>query len=131
MLLYTHLLFSLMIALITGLNPVLMIIGALLPDIDNPESIIGQLFKKVSEKIYEKYNHRGLTHSILFIMPLMIIPSLGIGALTHILLDLMTKSGVQLMYPNKTRYILFGGSLITGTHDMIASIACIMVMVLC
>jgi len=120
-----------MIAVITKLDPLMMIIGAALPDIDNPDSIIGQLFKKLSEKIYENYNHRGLTHSIIFALPLMVIPSLGIGVLTHVLLDLMTKSGVQLLYPSKTRYVLFGGTLITGTHDMIASIACIMVMILC
>lgn len=131
MLWYTHLLFSIVISRLLKINLILIIIGSLLPDIDNPESIIGTLFKRLSEKIYEKCNHRGLTHSLLFAAPLMVIPSLGIGVLSHLVLDLLTNNGVQLMYPSKNRYVLFGGSLKTGVHDTIASVVCLMVMILC
>ena len=60
-----------------------------------------------------KIRHRGFTHSLIFLFlisiliyyldkSLVIFALIGVGS--HILLDSMTKSGVQLFYPKKKKY---------------------------
>jgi inner membrane protein len=82
-------------------------IGSILPDVDEPNSYIGQKLIFVSEPLkFFGIGHRTYTHSLIF--PL-IIALLGIlnplfffiafGAFMHIMEDFITNSGVPLFYP--------------------------------
>lgn len=87
-----------------------VLIGSLLPDIDHPQSIIGQRVPFISTPIHKLWGHRSITHSIFFLMGStylahflsfsFIALGLGIGILSHILLDLLCPgSGVAFLYP--------------------------------
>lgn len=93
------------------------VVGALLPDIDHPQSYLGRKIRFLSNILYSTIGHRTFTHSFLFTFILGIIVSffnyslstgLVIGILSHILLDMLTARGVSIFYPfNKKRYKLF------------------------
>ncbi|AII14806.1 predicted membrane-bound metal-dependent hydrolase (DUF457 domain) [Campylobacter iguaniorum] len=85
-------------------------IGALFPDIDEPQSKIGQKFTAVSNLIKTLFGHRGVTHffivpAILAVLFLIFLPAnstyiaLGsgfiLGYTLHIVGDAFTKSGIQ------------------------------------
>lgn len=88
------------------------ILGSLLPDIDHPKSTIS-----LKLKLYLFIKHRGFTHSLtaLFLF-ILIAPWAGtilnqdlyrgiiIGIISHIFLDSLTPSGVQLFFPCKKRF---------------------------
>ena len=85
-------------------------LGALLPDIDHPKSMLGSKFPPISELLYNTVGHRTLTHSILFSFVVGILitlvgqPSLGlgtfVGCISHIMLDLLSfGNGVAFLYP--------------------------------
>jgi len=89
-----------------------IIIGAVLPDIDEPKSLIGRKLFFLSYILRAiGLKHRTLSHSIIFslifILPAFIVPSpyknilfgLGIGSILHCVGDLFTISGL--------RYFLF------------------------
>lgn len=96
------------------------VLGSLLPDIDHPNSYIGKRLKPLSFAINKTFGHRGITHTLLFVflisflfwlLSLFLIPSsltflfysffVGcvIGIVSHLVLDMSTKSGVPLFYP--------------------------------
>lgn len=90
------------------------ILFSLLPDIDTPKSIIGKPIYPLSRWIYRKYGHRTITHSLLFTVILTLItfifqrlqvipPNYTIivffAYFGHLLLDMLTTSGVPLLYP--------------------------------
>ena len=86
--------------------------AALLPDVDHSSSVLGK-----RTKIFSFLKHRGLTHSILGVALLYLIlyqiglnfypqispfiPYILLGCASHILLDMLTPSGVALFYPFK------------------------------
>lgn len=87
---------------------------SLLPDIDTPKSLIGKPFYPLSKWLYRKYGHRTITHSILFALILTLItyifqrlqiipPHYAIivffAYFGHLLLDMLTTTGVPLLYP--------------------------------
>ena len=75
--------------------------GSILPDIDHSGSTLGKHIKPLSKHL----KHRGLTHSLLFlIVTSLISPYLGLGVLTHIALDMLNPQGVKLFYPNKKSF---------------------------
>lgn len=113
----THIAFGLLCGLFTigffNANPYLffsiVIAGTLIPDMDHPNSKIGKklgIFSKIFNFIF---GHRGITHSLLFpLIITMIIFSLvgleyaapfAIGYLSHIVIDALTKKGVNFFYP--------------------------------
>jgi len=110
-------------------------LGAILPDIDMPESAIGMLLFPISRWIYEKYGHRTITHSLRFwlgMTALSFIVSLffglenliyafafSIGILAHLISDGMTKSGVPLLYPDLRPFYFLPENLLitTGTFQ--------------
>ncbi len=104
--LITHILAGLTINKLLGLtNPLnnwLIITGSALPDIDN---LLG-------------LKHRTITHSLLMLITL-ISPPLGLGVLTHLVLDLLTITGCQLLWPKREWFIILGAPLRTGKHDVI------------
>lgn len=91
-------------------------IGALLPDIDTPKSAIGRIFPP-SKLIEQKYGHRQITHSWIFILislllfsPCLIFGVLKyfgiiIGVISHIMLDMANLSGVPFFYPSSSRFV--------------------------
>ena len=77
-----------------------LVFGSILPDIDHPGSMIGKnvpLLPKILK-------HRGFTHSILFCVSMLLFNTwLCIGCIVHIIMDMMTKQGVELLYPNHSK----------------------------
>lgn len=103
------------------------VIGSIFPDIDHKGSYISKRVKAVSFFISRLLKHRGITHApivsifmmgvllvvgrFFFFSDLLNVGIIGflIGALSHILLDSMTKGGVPLLYPfNKKKFSLMG-----------------------
>ena len=117
MLFWTHLIVGIFMALL--LYPistshitfiVVLIISSLLPDIDSPTSKIGR--NGVSKTFSAFFKHRGIVHSVFFIVLIYFIlrsfwmeaslPFL-IGYSTHLVLDLLTPRGLKPFWPFKKR----------------------------
>lgn len=91
-------------------------LGALLPDIDHPQSWAGRKMRVVSIPLSMLVGHRGVTHSALAILgclALLAVMGVGwlaapvvVGYLSHLLADSLTPSGVPLLWPNKRRFSL-------------------------
>lgn len=98
-------------------------LGALLPDIDHPRSTITNKVKPIGYTFSIVFKHRGFTHSVLGSIVMTILfgwlfslagmnkafnivltKSIYIGIISHILLDMLTPSGVDLLYPYNRRY---------------------------
>jgi inner membrane protein len=112
------------------------ILGAVIPDIDHPKSVIGKIFYFISAPIERKYGHRTVTHSfigwavftiifaflILFgIWILDIVWKLGFGYwnlaprwiasfsisyMSHLILDMFNRRGSQLFWPDPSRDVI-------------------------
>lgn len=87
-----------------------ILFGSLLPDIDHPHSVLGRRVRFISVPIHKYFGHRSITHSIIFLVICTYLPiylgydaigtGLGIGIISHILLDLLCPgSGVAFLYP--------------------------------
>ena len=103
--------------------------GSLLPDIDTPTSSIGRPFFPLARWINQKIGHRTLTHSFLgtAIFALLVLGAawsfrkwttegpalmhfgwlLILGYGSHILVDTLNKTGVELFWPCKLRCVFF------------------------
>ena len=120
----THMAFGLLIGSIFSDSHLLMlgaIIGAILPDIDSAKSFLGKKAMPLSGFFERFLGHRGVLHSLLSCLALFFIAwllspglglGLGIGCVSHLLLDSFTVSGVQPFIPLKTR---IRGSIRTGS----------------
>jgi inner membrane protein len=106
-------------------------LGALLPDIDHPQSWAGRRMALVSVPLAALIGHRGITHSLLAVLgfalllawlgPHHLVAPLAVGYLSHLLADSFTLSGVPLLWPSKRPY---GPKLIrTGSLAEIALVA--------
>ncbi|MDD9341154.1 metal-dependent hydrolase [Providencia heimbachae] len=98
------------------------LLGALLPDIDHPSSIPGRLFRIFSLPISKLCGHRGFTHSLIAWMILLIscyqwlpaswgipvdlVQAFLLGYLSHLIADMLTPSGVPLLWPLPQRFCL-------------------------
>lgn len=96
------------------------LLTSLLPDIDHPQSIIGQRLKWFSVPVARVFGHRGFTHSLLAIIvsiiliqlkisptefiPVDVFHAMIIGYLSHLLADMLTPSGVPLLWPCRWRF---------------------------
>ena len=82
---------------------VLVTVGSVLPDVDTNRSIFGKYAWIFSYLL----PHRGPTHGLLTLaLATFIHPWLGLGVLTHVLLDMTTSSGVKLLWPYEKNYRL-------------------------
>ena len=116
----THLAFGLLLGLVIKEYAfssfswwIVGIIGfaALLPDIDTPVSWIGRRAKIISYSLKLFFEHRGLTHSFLFmgiigVLGFAVFPEYNayfiavlFGIFAHIFLDCLTKEGVRVLWP--------------------------------
>ncbi|PZT49032.1 hypothetical protein B6S12_00085 [Helicobacter valdiviensis] len=93
--------------------------GAILPDIDEPNSLLGKKTFFISHILKILTGHRGLTHSFFFVSLFFaltfLIPNfetlmigITLGIFLHLLGDMMTPSGVPILLPfsQKNFYIL-------------------------
>ena len=90
-------------------NMLALWVGAVLPDIDEPESYIGRRTRGISDLIHLIFGHRGITHTLLFVCILAItfVPLtykighveigfwLVVGSFLHIFEDSFSNSGVK------------------------------------
>ncbi len=98
---------------LSALDPVelgLAVAGALLPDIDHPQSWVGRRSRPVSTLVSRVLGHRGVTHSALAVAALVallmqrgysrdITAALAVGYLSHLAADLLTPRGLRLAWP--------------------------------
>jgi len=96
---------GLIVAAVTGLNPLMVFIGSVIPDLDVLPYLFGVGYRKT---------HRTITHSVF--MPVLLaffsLP-LAFGVLSHIFLDFLFYPGIKLFYPFVKRdYFLFKGDLV-------------------
>src|SRR5476649_1834530 len=90
------------------------LLTSLLPDIDHPQSVLGQRLRWLSLPIARIFGHRGFTHSLLAIIgvimlftlqitpgivPLDVFHGMIVGYLSHIIADMLTPAGVPLLWP--------------------------------
>lgn len=90
--------------------------GALLPDIDHPQSWAGRKMRYVSVPLSMLVGHRGVTHSLIAVLACMatlvimgtgwVAAPVAVGYLSHLVADGMTPSGVPLLWPMKRRFTL-------------------------
>lgn len=91
-------------------------LGALLPDIDHPQSWAGRKMRVVSVPLSLLVGHRGITHSavaVLAALAVLLVMGMGwvaapvaVGYLSHLLADGLTPSGVPLLWPSRRRFTL-------------------------
>ncbi len=78
-------------AWLTGLNPVPVIIGSVIPDLDVIPHLFGVGYRKT---------HRTITHSVFMpLFSLFFSVPVAIGVLLHLLVDAVTYPGIKLFYP--------------------------------
>mgnify|MGYP001344715745 CR=1 FL=1 len=112
------------------------ILGAIIPDIDHPRSIIGKLFLPISIPLERRYGHRTITHSligwaisstifaalVLFVVWILgFVSDLGFSILdlaprwvaafsisyfSHLVLDMLNPRGSQMFWPDPGRDVI-------------------------
>jgi inner membrane protein len=112
------------------------ILGAIMPDIDHPKSVIGKMFYFISAPIERRYGHRTITHSFIgwaissvifaflvlfgififgFVLKFEIggldlwprwIAAFSISYMSHLLLDMLNPRGSQMFWPNPGRDVM-------------------------
>ncbi len=91
--------------------------GALLPDIDHPQSWVGRRVRLVSRPAAAMLGHRGVTHSLLAVAACGLLlrwdgvahavaAPLLVGYLSHLAADLLTSSGLRLTWPLRHRVVI-------------------------
>lgn len=93
-------------------------IGALLPDLDHPQSTISRRVWLAGATLRMVVSHRGALHSLLAMAAALLLAatvqgdwsqialSAAVGYCSHIVLDALTVSGVPLFWPKQQRYRL-------------------------
>lgn len=96
-------------------------LGSLVPDIDHPNSFLGKITWGWLVPYHERQGiawkiHRKFTHSLTFTILVagvtlitgfpVVALGLSVGIISHLLGDMMTPSGVPLLYPYKEIYQL-------------------------
>ncbi|ABO67075.1 MULTISPECIES: metal-dependent hydrolase [Geobacillus] len=86
-----------------------LVIGSLLPDIDEPSSYVGRRSFGVASKVKEAFGHRGMTHSFIVWGVLAALvwrdssspfaAGIVLGYLFHIIEDFFSVQGVPLFWP--------------------------------
>ena len=86
-----------------------VLVGALMPDLDQPDSKMGRNFGIVSKLIKGVFGHRGLVHTVLggviicgaiwLFLSRVYGDAMFIGFLSHLFSDGLTKQGIKLFHP--------------------------------
>ncbi len=96
------------------------LLTSLLPDIDHPQSVLGQRLRWIAIPIARTFGHRGFTHSLLalssvillfqsdllerFLIPSDVLHGMIIGYCSHLLSDMLTPAGIPLLWPFSLRF---------------------------
>ena len=127
--------------LLSGVLIGMSVFGSLFPDIDHTNSMIGKEHKAISRLTNILFGHRGITHAPLFnfiIVALLLyltrfltgriqiiaitgIFGLFIGLMSHLILDIITVSGIPVFYPFSKRCIHIA-RLKSSKHNGVISI---------
>ena len=76
-------------------------LGALLPDIDSPSSIVGRYVPILPQTL----PHRTITHSFAACIAMAFIyKPIAYGMFTHLLLDMLNPEGVPLLWPMRRKF---------------------------
>ncbi|QLI80152.1 metal-dependent hydrolase [Chitinibacter fontanus] len=92
--------------------------AGLLPDLDHPKSTFGRIVPYISIPLAAILGHRGFTHSLLMVASMVyllltyhqqhnwpVLP-LVVGYLSHLIGDMLTPSGVPLLWPVRQKFSL-------------------------
>ncbi len=94
--------------------------SSLLPDIDTSHSTLGKILSPILKPLHERFDHRTITHSLLFVgflacllSPLIILNkalfiAIILGYLSHLVIDCINKTGVPLFWPKPIYFIAPG-----------------------
>lgn len=115
---------------------VFAVLGAIIPDIDHPKSVIGRIFYFISAPLERRYGHRTITHSlvgwvvstIIFALLVLIviwilgfisdfgfwisdlaprwIAAFSISYFSHLILDMFNRRGSQMFWPDPGRDVI-------------------------
>lgn len=100
-----------------------VLVGAMLPDLDHPDSTVGKRLGFLAYPITIIFGHRGLTHSLIAVGGLFYLAYafesvwlwwLAFGYTLHLVGDYLTDSGVPLLWPLRKRYRFL---LVTKTNS--------------
>ncbi len=91
--------------------------GALLPDIDHPNSWLGRRSRPLSTVLAAMLGHRGITHSLIAVAGLLallsragfrrsLVAALCVGYLSHLAADMLTPRGLRLAWPLRRTWTL-------------------------
>jgi inner membrane protein len=89
-----------------------VVLGSILPDIDEPRSFIGSITRGISDLLNWLFGHRGITHSLLAFIIILIFCSifqsffsfgLALGYFLHLLEDSFSVSGIRWLQPFDNR----------------------------
>lgn len=136
----THAAFGFLVAALCGvpnLSAIASAFGALLPDIDHPQSSIGRLFFFISHPLNNHFGHRNLIHSFIIWSPLFIIGLmirsdivlwLALGAWSHVLIDCWNVSGTKAFIPFTSKPVVIfkrDWRIVTGSLQEIVICVCL------
>ena len=122
--------------------------GALIPDIDEPNSFVGKKVRFLSKGLKVVFGHRGIIHTPIFLGILLVgfyflyshIPisfqqysilaciNFAVGYISHLFLDMLTPAGIMVFYPfskNRFRFMALKGDY----RDLLVSIICLFILV--
>lgn len=115
-------------------------LGALIPDVDHTGSMIGRKIPLLDNLVSAMFGHRKFTHSLLFLVltyllflktswPHSLELGILIGIASHMLLDALTKNGIQFLWPFHIRVgipfgIRTGGAIEKGFFAVLVVYLC-------
>ena len=114
--------------------------GGLIPDLDEPQSVIGQRFWILAWWMKYLCGHRTVSHSLVMVLGLMVmglllliptplVVTFGLGWGSHLILDGLS-GGILLWWPSKQRWVL-GRHPVFGALDRVLMVVGMLVCVLC
>lgn len=120
-----------------------VILGSILPDLDEPQSLIGRKLGIIAYILrFLGLEHRTLSHSILFslifLIPAILFPypfnsvllGIGVGIILHCIGDMLTKSGLKyFLYPYQVELHLLPKELRFRTGSITEEILIIILLI--
>lgn len=116
------------VVIVTGISA----ISSLIPDIDIPNSKIGNKAGIISKGINKAFGHRGLFHSpVLYLVigfllrntiPFSILLGVLVGIGSHLILDMFNSTGIPVLYPLSRSKISFAKIKTRSTGENIFAI---------
>ena len=113
--------------------------GGLIPDLDEPQSVIGQRFWILAWWMKYVCGHRTVSHSLVMVVALMVmglllliptpvVVAFGLGWGSHLILDALS-GGILLWWPSKQRWVL-GRHPVFGALDHVLMVVGMLICVL-